>query len=194
MKIDVYQITPRQKLTIAKGLCDYRYIMEYWNQNDSDFQAVFYDFYLKARWAVINKTGNREPYFEKLQEISPKDPLIDILDDLKSRMESHSYELSIGSKLLHTRNPSVPIYDKKVRDYLLEEEDVPFWWHQKGAPRGKSEREKIEHDWNELTAWYADFLDSEQGLEWIGWFDKCFPTYTAISNVKKVDFIIFATN
>lgn len=194
MKIDVYQITPRQKLTIAKGLCDYRYIMEYWKQNDSDFQAVFYDFYLKARWAAMNKTGNREPYFAKLQEISPKDSLIDILDDLKSRMESHSYELSIGSKLLHTRNPSVPIYDKKVRDYLMNEEKVPFWWHQTGARRGTSERTKIEHDWNELTKWYTSFLDSKRGMEWLGWFDKCFPTYADISSVKKVDFIIFATN
>lgn len=194
MKIDVYQITPRQKLAIAKGLCDYRYIMEYWKQNDSDFQKVFYDFYLKARWAIMNKTGNKEPYFKKLQEISPDDSLIDILKDLKLRMESDSYEFSIGSKLLHTRNPSMPIYDSKVRDYLSAEEKVSFLWYQSGTSRDKSALEKIEYDWKKLREWYDCFLNSEQGLEWLSWFDRCFPAYADISSVKKVDFIIFATN
>lgn len=50
MQIDVNQITERQKFTIRKGLCDYQYIMANQSKNDSDFQAVYYDFYLKARW------------------------------------------------------------------------------------------------------------------------------------------------
>ena len=66
MYIDVEKITPRQKLIIAKGLCDYQYIMDNWQKNDADFQAVYYEFYLKARWAVMNKTSNSQPYFEKL--------------------------------------------------------------------------------------------------------------------------------
>lgn len=32
------------------------------------------------------------------------------------------------------------------------------------------------------------------GQEWIEWFDINFPTYKEINNVKKIDFIIFATN
>lgn len=61
MKIEVQKITSRQKLIIEKGLCDYRYIMKDWKKNDSDFQSVFYDFYLKARWAVMSKPENTAP-------------------------------------------------------------------------------------------------------------------------------------
>lgn len=34
----------RQKLTIAKGLCDYQYIIGNWQTKDADFQAVYYEF------------------------------------------------------------------------------------------------------------------------------------------------------
>ena len=200
MSIDVNKITPRQKLIIAQGICEYQYIMDNWQENDKDFQDVFYEFYLKARWAVMNKPSNKIPYFQKLQSISPTDDLMDIICDLKSEMENKSYELSLGSKLLHTRNTSSPIYDSKVREYLSKEENVEFWWYRtKGmsgssAPRGTSEFDKIKHDWQELCNWYSMFLSSPRGEEWIKWFDANFPTYTSISDVKKVDFIIFAVN
>jgi coproporphyrinogen III oxidase len=144
----------------------------------------------------MSNPNNNIPYFEKLQTISPQDALMDILDSLKDEMEKHSYELSLGSKLLHTRNPAMPIYDSKVREYLTKEENVPFWWHVTGssAPRGTAEREKIKHDWTELCNWYTMFLPSPRGKQWMDWFDSNFPTYRHISDVKKVDFIIFATN
>lgn len=195
--INVTTITPKQKLTIAKGLCDYCYIMDNWHLNDEDFQEVYYTFYLKARWAVMNLYDNKNPYFEKLQAINPTDDFMEILDDLKSSMIANSYEFSLGSKLLHTRNPQKPIYDSKVCDYLTAEENVDFWWHHspkvRGASRGLSERQKIEHDWNELNAWYNTFLTSTRGRQWIDWFNLNFPSYSSISDVKKVDFIIFAT-
>lgn len=198
MRIDVNQITPRQKLTIAKGLCDYQYIMDNWQTNDADFQAVYYEFYLKARWAVMSKPNNKALYFQKLQSISPEDSLIDILNDLKEKMENQSYELSIGSKLLHTRNAASPIYDSKVREYLSREENVNFWWQrtikESDAPRGISECGKIKHDWLELCKWYNTFLTSTRGTKWIEWFDINFPNYTHISNIKKIDFIIYVTN
>ena len=95
---------------------------------------------MKARWAVMNKTGNSQPYFEKLQSISPDADLMSILEELKSEMEKGSYELSLGSKLLHIRNTASPIYDSKVREYLSKAEGVKFWWHVTGshAPRGQN--------------------------------------------------------
>lgn len=194
MKINVENITERQKLIIKKGLCDYQYIMDNWESDDDDFKAVYYEFYLKARWAVMKKEGNWRPYFEKLQTVTPEDSLLDILEDLKNNMLNHNYELSIGSKLLHTRNSSIPIYDSKIKNYLTGEENVSFWWHGKGAPRGTTEIEKIKHDWNELNNWYYDFENSIEGKQWIEWFDKNFYEYKNISNIKKIDFIIFAVN
>ena len=195
--INVLAITGKQKLTIAKGLCDYSYIMDNWQNNDADFKDVYYSFYLKARWAAMNLPGNKNPYFDKLQNINLADDFMDILDDLKNTMDAGSYEFSLGSKLLHTRNPQMPIYDSKVRDYLTTEEGVDFWWHHpprvRGASRKMTERQKIEHDWNELNSWYNSFLPSPRGRQWIQWFDTNFPAYAGISDIKKIDFIIFAT-
>ena len=65
MRIDLEKITPRQKLTIAKGLCEYEYIMNNWQNNDLDFREVYYEFYLKARWAVMSNPNNNIPYFSE---------------------------------------------------------------------------------------------------------------------------------
>lgn len=200
MKIDIDKITERQKLIIAKGLCDYQYIMNNWQKNDDDFQEVYYEFYMKARWAVMKNSNNSMLYFQKLQSISPEDDLIDILNELRTEMKKQSYELSLCSKLLHTRNTSSPIYDSKVREYLAKEENVEFWWQRVSsmygspAPRGTSEDEKIKHDWLELCHWYTTFMPSSRGIQWVEWFNVNFPAYKNISDIKKVDFIIFATN
>lgn len=52
--IEIGKITERQKLIIRKGLLDYKYIMDNWKKNDEDFQKVYYEFYLKARFSVLN--------------------------------------------------------------------------------------------------------------------------------------------
>lgn len=197
MTIEINNITPRQKLTIAKGLCDYQFIMENWQTNNEDFKEVYYEFYLKARWAVMTKANNINPYFKKLQNISPTEDLVKIIKELSEEMEQQSFEFSLGSKLLHTRNPSVPIYDSKVKNYLAKEENVEFWWNRSkdmygsSAPRSVSELDKIKHDWINLCEWYNQFLSSSRGEEWVNWFDNNFPNYKNISNLKKIDFIIF---
>lgn len=199
MVININDITPKQKLTIAKGLCDYQYIMDYWKTNDEDFKSVYYDFYLKARWSVMTRPENKTPYFDKLQSISPSENLMNIIMDLKEEMAQHDFEFSLSSKLLHTRNPSSSIYDSKVRKYLSEEECVELWWGGRNkrmfgnaAPRGTSDEDKIRHDWKNLCEWYSEFLLSERCAEWVEWFDSNFPNYKNISKTKKIDFIIFA--
>ncbi|MGN0504078.1 MAG: hypothetical protein ACI4HJ_03420 [Ruminococcus sp.] len=198
MSIEVLSIKPRQKLTIAKGLCDYQFIMKNWQTNSKDFKEVYYEFYLKARWAVMSNVNYSSSYFNLLQKISPTEDLISALKELNEEMEHRSFEFSLVSKMLHTRNPIVPIYDSKVKQYLSKEENVEFWWNRSKdmygspAPRGTSKLDKIKHDWKNLCEWYSQFLSSSKGKEWVEWFDNNFPAYKSISNVKKVDFIIFA--
>lgn len=201
MKIEVEKITEYQKLIIEKGLYDYQYIMNNWkNVDNDDFYTVYYKFYLSARGGVMRNECNKRIYFNKLRCISSDESLIKIISDLKEEMESNSYEFSLASKLLHTKNPFVPIYDSKVREYLSMNEDVEFWWYRKQgmygnpAPKETTEIDKIEHDWKNLCEWYADFLKSEKGKKWIEWFDVNFSEFVNISDVKKIDFIIFATN
>lgn len=201
MKIEVDNITEYQKLIIVKGLYDYQYIMNNWeNVSDDDFYKVYYNFYLSARGGIMRRDGNKVPYYKKLREISPNEDFIEVLNQLKDEMQSNSYEFSLVSKLLHTRNPVMPIYDSKVREYLSKNEEVEFWWYRNKdmygntAPRGTIEIEKIKHDWQELCKWYLSFQESVRCKKWIEWFDINFPEFKNISNVKKIDFIIFATN
>ena len=48
--------------------------------------------------------------------------------------------------------------------------------------------------WKELCNWYSEFMISDRGKQWINWFNTNFPLHKDISDVKKIDFIIFATN
>ena len=201
MKIEIDNITEYQKLIIVKGLYDYQYIMNNWeNVSDDDFYKVYYNFYLSARGGIMRRDGNKVPYYKKLREISQNEDFVELLNQLKDEMQSNSYEFSLVSKLLHTRNPVMPIYDSKVREYLSKNEEVEFWWYRNKdmygntAPRGTIEIEKIKHDWQELCKWYLSFQESVRCKKWIEWFDINFPEFKNISNVKKIDFIIFATN
>ena len=116
MTIDLNKITPKQKLIIEKGLLDYVYIMKCWKNNDIDFQKIYYDFYLRSRWKVMSKPENQYIYFKKLQNLNANESLFDILFYLKEHMGSNSFEFSIATKLLHTRNDQTPIYDSKIRN------------------------------------------------------------------------------
>ena len=126
--------------------------------------------------------------------------MISVIIDLKNAMAHKSFEFSLSSKLLHTRNPNSPIYDSKVRKYLSQQENVDFWWGQgtkksyrSGVQKNITEQEKIRHDWENLCNWYTGILGSPRGKSWINWFDNNFPNHKNISDVKKIDFIIFAT-
>ena len=194
--VDLEDITELQKLKIEKGLCDYRYIMNNWKKNDADFQKVYYDFYLKAGWHYTYNEHFKETYFGLFSNNSLEMNLRNVLDCLKK--DNNNYYFSFSSKLIHTKNPRLPIYDSKVKDYLIDK-NVNLWWHvsnkKSGAPRKTSEIEKIMHDWDEICKWYEIFLSSPLGEEWVKWFDESFPTYKDdISMVKKIDFIIYATN
>ncbi len=200
MSLDVNKITDRQKLIIKKGLLDYKFIMDNWQKdvNDADFQDVYYEFYMTARWSVYKKNDNAKAYFTIFgeKESAAQEDLESVLNTLRKRLHKESYEFSLASKLLHTINPNLPIYDSKVREYLLSEQ-VSLYWNVpnriSGADRGMKDLDKILHDWKGLCDWYNRFLKGD-GKEWGEWFDKNFPDSSGISDVKKIDFIIFATN
>lgn len=191
MAIILDRITEREKLIIAKGLLDYQFIMDNWKRNTKDFQDVYYEFYLKARWAIMKNSQNSDAYFDVLGSIGSNAEIMNVIEALRSKLGSDQYEFSICSKLLHTVNPNSPIYDSKVRKYLSKEEKVKLCFH---TNKNIDKKEKIEKDWQAICNWYKNFLGSERGKEWIAWFDENFPSYSSISDYKKIDFIIFATN
>ena len=187
------KISEKQKLIIAKGLLDYQFIMDNWKMNTKDFQDVYYEFYLKARWAMMKNPQNSSAYFEILQSTKSDAKLIDIINELKPKLTKETYEFSLCTKLLHTINPNAPIYDSKVRKYLSDVKGVDLWFNT-GKKQNKTTEDKIVHDWNELFKWYNGFLESGEGKKWVDWFNNNFPFYSGISDCKKIDCIIFATN
>lgn len=197
MLLDLSLITNRQKLTIAKGLLDYQYIMNYWKTDcvnadttiQDDFRSVYYGFYLKARWVKMSNEEYQNEYFQLLHS-SPQHDLMTIIDILKNK--SGDYEFSICSKLLHTINPTFPIYDSKVRIFLKNKVGLDLWYLT-GRKASKTTEEKIRNDWTLLCDWYRYFINTSEGKGWISWFDVNFPSFQSISDVKKIDFIIFAT-
>ena len=197
MLLDLSLITNRQKLTIAKGLLDYQYIMDHWktdcvNANhgiQEDFRSVYYGFYLKARHAKMGNDQSQNAYFELLHSSQQTD-LMTIINIFKQT--TGDYEFSICSKLLHTINPTFPIYDSKVRNFLKNKVGLDLWYLT-GRKAAKTQEEKIKNDWTLLCNWYRDFIKTTEGKSWISWFDVNYPTFQSISDVKKIDFIIFAT-
>ena len=195
MCINVNEITTWQKYLIEKELPNYKYIMHNWQTDDEHFRQVYYKFYLSASHASLTPQS-KNSYFEVLHNYelnleNPRDNLINIVGQLYSAMDSHRNEFSFASKLLHTRNDSFPIYDSKVRKYLSNlptDNQVQFTWKQSNSSNALDE---IKDDWAALCDWYDRFLASEEGVEWVNWFDESFPAYSNISDIKKVDFIIF---
>lgn len=91
---------------------------------------MYYRFYLKARYAQIGKKGgaNCTAYFNTLGKTTCKDALGTVLQNLITQGASSVLEFSIGSKLLHTKNTTSPIYDSKVAKYLKNDERLDLWW------------------------------------------------------------------
>ena len=194
-EIDITQITPKRELIIEKGILSYNYLREYYNPNNKDFKEVFTDFYLKSQFTMRNKENN-EAFFKIMDGCNPNEDTLEMIVTKIKNSVIDMYEFSFATKLLHTVcvakdvKPG-PIYDRKVRDYtqdVLNEIKYSF------SPSIKKEKKKdaINRDWKELQEWYIRFLSSETGEEWINWFNDKFPKAKDISDVKKVDFIIYA--
>lgn len=198
-KIEVEKITEREKLIIRNGINTYSYIMNNREKDDEDFRDVYYNYYLTARSSVFSKmkidkvskqkicNPNWSIYYDLMKEASGEESLEEIVEYLKNNLTSKSFEFSFASKLLHTKNPCIPIYDSKVRKYL---EDV--FGKKFVSESGDKTLDKINDDWKMLNTWYNEFLRTDEAKNWIDWFDKEFPEGKGMTDIKKIDSIIFA--
>lgn len=197
MQIDLTSITDRQILNLEKALLDYEYIQSHCqNPCNKDFQDVYYSFYLKARWAQLGGKGGSKSgaYFNVLNSINGTELLEDVLEELIVAGVSDTYEFSIGSKLLHTKNPNSPIFDSKVYSYLTKDEGLQLQYR-KALKNGQTKLQQIQHDWKIINDWYDNLIKNDpRGKQWVAWFDNKFPQYKGISDVKKIDFLIFIFN
>lgn len=195
-KIDTAAFTEYMIMEMWHTLDYYDYIQRHYEKNDAEFQRVFTEFYGLNGNGQMSK--NKDIYFKKLQEVKEDDDLIEIVEDFYKNMErtsdgSRDYQFSFSTKLLHTKNPDMPIFDSRVEQYLKEQEGVTFWNlnYERKDKEGKTKIGRIGHNWNELIKWSDNSLKEEKWKKVLQWFNKTFPEYAHISDVKKIDTTIY---
>ena len=190
-RIDTDAFTEYMIMEMRHALDYYDYIQRHYEKNDAEFQRVFTEFYGLNGNGQMSK--NKDIYFKKLQEVKKDDDLIKIVDDFYENMKrtsdgSRDYQFSFSTKLLHTKNPDMPIYDSRIKEYLNAVE----------LERGNKlvdiagNIENAKKDWRILTEWSKESVKPDSKWQTvIQWFNETFPEYAHISDVKKIDTTIY---
>ena len=144
---------------------------------DAAFQHLFNGFYQVRRNAAWRRT-----YYAYMEAQKGKNLGIEeVMTYLQRNASGERVELSFASKLLHTLDPTRPIYDRKVAAYLDLAAPPAYWQQDKKFACQLA-------NYREIEAWYR--TPSAQALA--DQFDRLFPEYRdQIGRVKKIDFIIW---
>lgn len=180
MKIDRENLT-ENLISKALNIKDYTEIVTTFNKRnlstDQDFQKTFNRFYVVRR----NETWRRFYYdfFEQQKhrkDITFKEILYAIFE------HTGKIEHSFSSKMLSTIDPNMPIWDVYILNHIGLELS------------GKSKNEQLENRvklYNQIIAWYDDFLASDEGKSCVKHFDMLMPHYRWLTPTKKIDYIIW---
>lgn len=172
-----------EKKEIEKGLEQYLYIMEQFNHvnvaENIEFQKAYRKFYRLYRNYSDNFCKEYFTIMENLKYDKKSirfDNILHSVSILKNRLE-----ISYSSKMLHTLNPSYPIWDSIVTKKHFNIQNPPT---------------NIEHrelcacnKYNIYVNQFYDYLKTDEAKAIIKYFDEKYPNN--ISDVKKIDFILW---
>lgn len=127
-------------------------------RRNATWQKVYYDFFNENRW-------NKDITFDKI---------LGYIYDKTGRMEA-----SFCSKMLHTINPDMPIWDKFVLKNLNIKVDN---WNNK--------LENTIQAYKEIINWFNNELTKKTTKEEIQKFRKNYPNFN-FSDVKIIDFFLW---
>ena len=175
-KIVFNRVTKEQIELTKKGLEKYTYIMA-GNDNVQGIRDIFADFYFVPKQSR-NKILDENRFFE-LMGNRPSD-VKEFTKKLLQEGVSNEYLISFSSKAVHTYYSNTPIYDSHVIDYLRQIAKVVM------------PRTNCFDRYDAIAKWYTNFLGTSESKEWINWFDKTFREYDNISDVKKIDTILYS--
>ena len=171
----------QDRLAVSLGLDKYRYIMEHVQTvniaKDAEFQRIFNGFYIVRRNASWRKVYY--DYFDKVKSGTPT--FADTLTYLYECTEN--IEPSFSSKMLATIFPDKPIWDR----YVVQNLNLRLV--------GSSKENKLKNAivlYSDIEKWYKDFLETDKAMECIDMFDRTLPDYKWMSNIKKIDCILWS--
>ena len=157
---------------MLRGINEYCFIMEMFEDdlNDDFFQKKYKNFY------GMNRARLSPEFLEKYFEFMFKNKNNNDIEFLEVyeyiNTLNNQRNPSFSSKLLHTINNEMPIYDRNVLRNLNIHEQNPIEGYKK------------------ICEWYNTFKDTDQASQWVEEFDKVFPNII-ISKTKKIDFILW---
>lgn len=146
---------------------------------DIDFQKEFNYFYkirINGEW--------RNTYYSLFESFKKKDSVTfdEIIKELYKR--TGWVEPSFASKMLASLNSNMPIWDSKV----LARIGITA-----SKKTGEDKVNETIYLYAKIVSWYDDVIsNTETKTQYIEAFDKEFPQFSDISDVKKIDFILWA--
>lgn len=164
---------------IYKMMTDYLRIQDDYAKGSGTINSVefqkFYCYYYKLRFV---SPGFKTEYFEIMDEINSGTKYY--FEDIAARLDpiDGKHQFSFITKLMHTTDDRLPIYDSLVAKNLAIKH-----------PKTVSDRLAILQDMIKL---YADLAADPAFLAMIKEFDDVFPLCTRMSFAKKCDFILWA--
>ena len=170
-----------QRLAESLGLDKYAAIMNSVRtvdvSSDETFQRQFNAFY-----KVRKNAGWRNNFYGLFERAKNETLLYE--DVLKELYDSTGFvESSFTSKMLATLDDQCPIIDQ----YVLKNLGLAI------TGNGKESRmESTIQTYYALCDWYDDYLETGEARENIAWFDSVLPGYAWISDVKKIDYLLWA--
>lgn len=172
-----------KKTELEQGLKKYILIMEEFKKvnvaEDISYQKTFRDFYQMRRFYSDEFASE---YFKIMEDMKRVQNVT--FEEIFQRVKciQNTYEISFASKMLHTFDPSKPIWDSIVtKGHFKITAPYP----------GAKNREKAFCDrYQKYVNTFSEYMNSDEGKTIIQIFNQHFSN-SEISDVKKIDFILW---
>ena len=146
---------------------------------DTEYRKKFSGYY---RMRFVSQEY-RDQFFKLFEEIkSESSPSFRAVSQKLFQVDG-KHEFSFITKMLHTIEPSRPIYDSQV--------DIALGIHRYYQANFEEKLRQDEHILAQISAAYRELASSPGMIELLAEFDKIIPGHT-ISVEKKIDFILWA--
>jgi hypothetical protein len=167
-----------------RGIAQYIEIMELVSIVDVSINPAFQKKY-NAFYRVRQRSAKwYATYFSLMQESKEAPPSFEhVIDQINASMGR--YEPSFSSKLVATLNPNKPVWDVHILNNT---------GHSAPSYTAKNKIVLAKAAYGSIERWYETFLKSDEGKLYIDTFDEQVPDHNRITNLKKIDFILWQTS